>query len=306
MKAQQIKRDIVTLDFKPVKDEDIPLLVRRLRDFKSRSCDYSVGGILLWSRMFNYTYTIHENSLLLKGEDPATGALLYYKPVGNMPLQTAIYLFRQDANGREAYLVDYTEDLEIEDKEQVEGVRQSPALRRRDWDEYLYDASKFLGFPGKKMEKKRNHLNYFKNHYDDKEIIEITSENAGEIAAFSKSLDELHPDDNGFEHENSECIRMLGHIEETPMFGVAVRIGGKIVGYAFGEVIGDTLFEHAEKGDYSIRGIYQFLASEMAARAALRGASYINREDDMGSEDLRKSKLSYHPSMMIKKTLYPI
>lgn len=302
----QIKNRTEILEFSPVTDEVMPLLVRKFRDFKSRSCDYSVGGVLLWSRMFDYSYTIYENSLLLKGKDPETGNLLYYKPIGDLSLQNAISLYRQDAAGRESYLVDYIEDENIEEAEPVAGERKNPCIRRREWDEYVYPIEKFVGFPGKKMEKKRNHLNYFNNHYPDKEIIEITSENASDIAEFSAELDALHPDESGFEYENSECIRMLGHIEETPMFGIAVKIEGKIVGYAFGEVVGDTLFQHAEKGNYNIRGIYQFLASEMAARGVLLGATFVNREDDMGSEDLRKSKLSYHPSMMIRKMLFPI
>lgn len=302
----QIKNRTEILEFSPVTDEVMPLLVRKFRDFKSRSCDYSVGGVLLWSRMFDYSYTIYENSLLLKGKDPETGNLLYYKPIGDLSLQNAISLYRQDAAGRESYLVDYIEDENIEEAEPVAGERKNPCIRRREWDEYVYPIEKFVGFPGKKMEKKRNHLNYFNNHYPDKEIIEITSENASDIAEFSAELDALHPDESGFEYENSECIRMLGHIEETPMFGIAVKIEGKIMGYAFGEVVGDTLFQHAEKGNYNIRGIYQFLASEMAARGVLLGATFVNREDDMGSEDLRKSKLSYHPSMMIRKMLFPI
>lgn len=302
----QIKNRTEILEFSPVTDEVMPLLVRKFRDFKSRSCDYSVGGVLLWSRMFDYSYTIYENSLLLKGKDPETGNLLYYKPIGDLSLQNAISLYRQDAAGRESYLVDYIEDENIEEAEPVAGERKNPCIRRREWDEYVYPIEKFVGFPGKKMEKKRNHLNYFNNHYPDKEIIEITSENASDIAEFSAELDALHPDESGFEYENSECIRMLGHIEETPMFGIAVKIEGKIVGYAFGEVVGDTLFQHAEKGNYNIRGIYQFLASEMAARGVLLGATFVNREDDMCSEDLRKSKLSYHPSMMIRKMLFPI
>ena len=90
------------------------------------------------------------------------------------------------------------------------------------------------------------------------------------------------------------------------LFGITVRIGGELIGFAYGEVIGDMFFAHVEKGNIEYRGIYQMLSSAMAREAALRGARYANREDDAGDESLRLSKESYHPAMMVRKFLLPL
>lgn len=87
--------------------------------------------------------------------------------------------------------------------------------------------------------------------------------------------------------------------------GIVIRIDGKVAGFTFGEPNGDTFFVHVEKGDIEYRGIYQALSSAMArlVRKLLPEVAYLNREDDMGFEALKSSKMSYHPILFIDKRL---
>ena len=78
-------------------------------------------------------------------------------------------------------------------------------------------------------------------------------------------------------------------------------INDKVVAFTFGERLNsDTAVIHIEKADPNVRGIYaainqNFVAHEWADMI------YINREEDMGIEGLRKAKESYKPVKLIEK-----
>ena len=55
-----------------------------------------------------------------------------------------------------------------------------------------------------------------------------------------------------------------------------------------------------EKANPEIRGLYQYICSQFLI-TAFPNAGKENREDDMGLEGLRKSKLSYNPIYMVEK-----
>ena len=55
-----------------------------------------------------------------------------------------------------------------------------------------------------------------------------------------------------------------------------------------------------EKANPDIRGLYAFINREFAKICTTR---YINREEDLGFENLRKAKLSYYPDLLIEKSI---
>lgn len=287
-----------SLDFRRVDLGDMQRLTDVLASTPLPSCDYSLGGILIWRDWYGYHVAISDNILFIRGRDPKTGTLLYYAPCGNIAYDEALDMIRADAHGRDFVVVQWCEDwldstphLDLHQNEEP----------RHDLDDYVYDINSFQHFSGKKMEKKRNHLNYFNNHYTDAIISDITTCDIPEIEAFTRSLDKMHEPEPMFLYENRHCTDLLPYLDDLGLIGVVVRCDGKVIGYAWGEVIGNMFFAHVEKGNVEYRGIYQKLASEMAVRAIALGAEYENREDDTGNESLRKSKESYHPVMMVRK-----
>lgn len=175
-----------------------------------------------------------------------------------------------------------------------------------DYKEYLYDINKFCGFPGKKMEKKRNHLHYFKKNYSPYEFKAFGPADINDLIEFTLKFENNHNDSEISEYECEEIINVLRNYEKYPFEGILIRKEGRLLGYTFGEKSGDTFIIHAEKGDISYRGIYQAIASELAKYLADKypEIKYLNREDDMGDESLRKSKESYHPCIYVHKHRY--
>ena len=83
--------------------------------------------------------------------------------------------------------------------------------------------------------------------------------------------------------------------------GVAVYVNEKISAFGIGECLNDSLTViHIEKGDKNINGIYSFIAKTLIDRC-FNNTQIINREQDLGIEGLRKSKMSYNPFKLEKK-----
>ena len=73
------------------------------------------------------------------------------------------------------------------------------------------------------------------------------------------------------------------------------------VAFTFGIPINQTeLGVNAENADANIDGAYTMIKYEFANRIPEK-YTYINREEDLGVEGLRKAKLSYHPDILLEK-----
>lgn len=291
------------LQFSKVTRSSIPDLLQFFNTFNSRSCDYSIGGILMWTDYFKYEIAFLNSTLFIKGYDKESDLFLYYSPLGIMDKNEALTLIEKDAayNGNKAVLIS---DIETKFDNQVINISETHEYCDK-WMEYLYDIEKFLHFSGKKMEKKRNHLNYFLKHYPDYRIEAITTGNTAELIDFTKRFEKTHIDSDLFNYESRQTLEVLKQYDSFPFEGLLIRINGNVVGYSFGEKIGDTFFVHVEKGDISFQGVYQMLASSLAQYVNDKHpeVKYLNREEDMGNEALRKSKESYHPSLLINKRI---
>ena len=83
--------------------------------------------------------------------------------------------------------------------------------------------------------------------------------------------------------------------------GGIIRIGGKVAAFTIGDKLNNNTFcVHIEKADTRYSGIYAGINNCFAKDAAV-GYKYINREEDLGIEGLRKAKQSYHPAFLLKK-----
>ena len=99
-----------------------------------------------------------------------------------------------------------------------------------------------------------------------------------------------------------EAIRTgLDHFFELGLSGILVYIDGRLSGYAYGAPLSDGCYDvMIEKGDRSVPDIYKILNRDLV-RLCCGGSAWINREEDLGVEGLRKAKLSYKPDRLIRK-----
>lgn len=171
----------------------------------------------------------------------------------------------------------------------------------RDNDDYIYPREQLCGLSGRKMHQKKNHYNYFINHYQF-ECLPVTRELMPELLAVQDSWlatkEEKNIPSNHLQHEIESVHELLLHFEELGQMGLAIRIDDRIMGFTIGEVMNpDTVLVHLEKADYEIRGLFVAISSHFC-RQFPPEISYVNREQDLGLEGLRKSKESLKPDHM--------
>jgi len=83
-------------------------------------------------------------------------------------------------------------------------------------------------------------------------------------------------------------------------------VDGLFEAFTAGEMLNDdTAVIHIEKAKSSVDGLYPIINQQFAGKEW--GAStFINREQDLGQEGMRRAKLSYQPVRLIDKyTVYP-
>ena len=93
----------------------------------------------------------------------------------------------------------------------------------------------------------------------------------------------------------------LQHFDVFGLRGGIIRLAGRPVAFSFGEMLNtDTMVIHMEKADPSVQGLYAMINQE-CCRNACGDVQFINREEDMGEDGLRKAKESYYPVRLVEK-----
>lgn len=171
--------------------------------------------------------------------------------------------------------------------------------------DYVYLADELINLPGRKFHAKKNHLNAFRKNYPFAEYVSITCEIIPQCRAELESWYELRspelPNDPFLDDEHNAIIEVLNNFGDFNLKGGAIKLNDRIVAFTFGEQLNsDTAVIHVEKADPDIRGAYAAINQAFAADAWSK-MKYINREEDMGLEGLRKAKESYKPVKLIEK-----
>jgi hypothetical protein len=176
----------------------------------------------------------------------------------------------------------------------------------RDNNDYVYLTADLAEFKGRDLHKKKNHLNYFLNHYPDYTYGSLTEADADEAVQFIREFNdrkgEIAPHERKLlEFEERAMSDVFRNLSEVGYISGAIRIDGKIEAISIGGRLGkNTVVCHIEKANTEYRGLYQAICSEYCKQ--IQGEfKYVNREEDMGLPGLRKAKLSLHPVKMVEK-----
>lgn len=287
------------LNFTPVKLEDIETLRPFFGHNEHRICDLTLGTVLIWRDLYQAQWAIHDGALYFKVCSPGLGES-FTLPLGGDRRehyrQISQYCCKRNIP------INFFPVPKAELPLLQDFFHSSIAMPERDSFDYLYRAEDLKYFRGKKLSGQRNHVNKFLKTYGTWAFRTITPEDIPAVKAFLDDYASRWSKTSSTFHEDiAKTHEILDNYQAYRMLGGILLVDGKIVGFALGEVVGDTLFTHIEKADRDYLGCYQMLVSQFAQQFATEDVPFINREDDTGDPGLRTSKLSYHPIALLEK-----
>ena len=171
--------------------------------------------------------------------------------------------------------------------------------------DYVYMATDLAELSGKRYHSKKNHVNRFTADHQwsfepiTRDNIDLCRQMAGK---WFVGMEEER--DYDYAAEAEAIHNALGIYFDVGFDGGVIIADGEPAAFTMGEMISpDTLNTHFEKADPHVNGAYAVINQEFARYMLGKypGLTYINREEDMGIENLRRAKQSYHPAFMMDK-----
>lgn len=292
--------------------EERPILEEYLRGFEYGTSGLSFTSLYMWRNINNFSWQIVGEYLCIAGLSHLETDKM--EPFLFPPLtKTGAYDPESlDATIREAKRI-------FESKGYIFSIRLMPFHMieiletacpgefeffddRPNYD-YVYRTQDLIELKGREYHSKKNHLNYFLNHYRY-EYVELTSAMADKAMQFIREFNERK---NLPEHEMAllkmeerAMVDVFNNLEAVGYLAAAIIIEGKIEALSIGgRINGNTVTVHVEKANTDYRGLYQLINNEFCRHVA-SNVEYINREEDMGIPGLRKAKLSYKPVKLME------
>ena len=286
------------LAFKKITLDDISILKLYLSDCDYDECDFAITTLYIWKDyyLFNYTYCICNNMLIIKSQ--SGNQISFLMPIGkNIYLKETLKI-----------LENYCENLKI--KLTFSAVPKLGLDRLKnyysnltynnysDWFDYIYNILDLKNLRGKKYSNKRNHINKFITlSYEP-----LSINNKDEVIQF---LDNYKLK---YEHDQMEFLEadnlhdILNNLSTFNVIGGILKINNKVVAFTIGDILNkQTLCIHVEKALKEVKGAYTMINYLFINHNYKNNLKFINREEDMGLENLRFSKENYHPIKYLTK-----
>lgn len=264
-----------------------------------RGCLYTFGNNYVWKDVYNVGICRWQDFYLLRNYDHSETPRFLY-PAGAGDIRRFIEELRM-----------YCAELNVPllmtaNRECTEKLRalypDMTAEPDRDGFDYIYESSDLAELKGRKYHSKRNHLNRF--YENDWRFERITPDNIAYCSEILEQWLQADPEPDPDKRIESDVVRLsLDEFSQLGYRGGILFVNGAPQAFTFGErSASDTFIVHAEKALLNYQGTYTAINCEFA-KTLTDEFRYINREEDTGSEGLRKAKLSYHPAFLEEKYL---
>ncbi len=291
------------LTFKTIELEDKKTIDKYLSNQNYRASDLCFTNLFSWGGKFSTQFATTDDWLFIRFKDN-NGRNSYLKPVGLGNLKGAVEILIEDHKNNEGRF--QMRGLTKEMIEEVENVMPGTFDYKlnRSVSDYIYNSEKLISLKGRKLQSKRNHINRFKR--ENKWTYKSLTGNPVLVEECKNMLDKWmkmnkEDKDPSLVYDDYATTLMLENFEYFGLKGGLICVDNKIAAFSVGEPLTrDTFIVHVEKAFTSIHGAYNIINQQFIENEAAE-FEYINREEDMGIENLRQAKLSYQPDIILEK-----
>lgn len=282
------------IPFRKVELQDKAAIEQLLKNNTTPVCDYCFANIFAWQPVYNTEWAEVYGLLVVrfKVDDGSWG----YMPVGNGDMSAVLEALKQDAEESNTLFRLVSFD-----------GKYAPLLAdgyivsdNPDYCDYIYSVADLCELRGRKYQPKRNYINRFESNYNYTfELLSATDfDECLDLGRLWQARKCVASGEICCGQSDEQCAirRVFEAYEQLDMLGGVLRVDGRVVAFSLGSrLTEDTFCVHFEKADAEYEGVFPMINRLFAQELSKRGFIYVNREEDMGLEGLRRAKQSYYP-----------
>lgn len=286
-------------EFKELSLEDKPLFDRVFSQYPPSISEFTFTNLFIWRDAYRIKVSRMDPFICLLSDRGKES--FFFPPIGQGDVIKCFMEWSQ-----------YLKERAISPK--IERVPEEMVLGK-DWEregfevtldpdqsDYIYLTLDLIKLEGRRYHRKRNHLKQFRERYSY-QYISLDPEWIPQCLQLSTEWCNLRNCEAipGLRQESIAIKEAFTHFEKLGIKGGAILIDGKVEAFTLGEALNrETVVIHIEKANPSFEGLYavinqKFLEKEWSTYP------YVNREQDLGQEGLRKAKESYFPHHKVNK-----
>lgn len=274
----------------------------RINDFFKvhhyEQCDCSFNTLFLWQNSYNTMWAEQDDILFIRA---GRGTQVYFMPPfakEGASFSHGLELIQHefDKTGHPFMLMGASKEVVEKIETQVPDKYLFTPFRD-DW-EYIYKTSDLINLSGKKFRMKKNHLNHFLREYGDYVYEPVNDTNMEDAR---RGISEWFVRHGDIEKEEEAINLAFDNWKALGLKGAVIRIYGKVEAFTCGDLLNENVAHiHFEKANPEVRGLYQAINRDFILNE-FKDTEFVNREEDLGIEGLRKAKNEYHPDHFAEK-----
>ena len=288
-------------DFKALELGDRAFIHDMLFRYVGGTSEMTFTNLFIWRGHYGFQWTVYKDWLLIILREGVNGAYAL-QPVGpssRKEAATVLLEWLRDERNIDNPRIERADERCAAELGGMENLIIEPL---RDHFDYVYCREDLVELAGSKYRSKRNHINQLLRFYTF-EYESLQEKHIDDCLALQEKWCQMNrcEDDLDLLSEDEAIREILTQHSVLKVQGAVIVIGGRVGAFTVGERLNnDTVVIHIEKADPDIPGLYP-LVNQQFCKNMPDDTTFINREQDLGIDGLRKAKLSYYPDHLVEK-----